>query len=159
MGLRNHRIFKAGDGSQQLAGLKRLHNVRVGAHAARLLRFERLQLANRKKDRNVRGLFGFFQALANFQPAVTGHVNVENDEIRSGLGDALERGRTVIDRDHVVARVGQDLSPHVLGGHTIIGQQYFARQALSFDTKRKITRSYPVLMYKSIIRKPMSDRE
>ena len=99
-----------------------------------------------------------FNPLADFEAAIAGHVDIENNEVGSGFRDALERGGAVIDRKDVVTGVGQNLPPHVLSGHTIIREQYFPRQALSFGQNRRITRSYRVRWYKSIIRKPMSDR-
>ena len=80
----------------------------------------------------MRRLLRFFNPLANFQPAVAGHVDIENDQIRFEFVDSLEGGRAVIDRDDVIPGVNQDFPPHVLGGHTIIGKQYFPRQASSF---------------------------
>jgi hypothetical protein len=109
--------------------------VGISPHAPRLLRFEGLEFANRQKDGNISRLRRLFQLLTDFQTAVTGHVDVENDEIGRGLGDTLEGSGTVIDRDDVVTGVSQDFSPHVLGCDTIISKQYFPRQELSFDTK------------------------
>jgi hypothetical protein len=125
------------DRGQQLARFKRLHDVRVGPHPARFFRLERFQLAHRQQHRNVRRLLRILQPLAHFQPAVAGHVHIQHDQIGFDFGDPLEGGGSVVDRDDVVPGIGQYLSPHVLGCHTVIGKQYFPRQASSFTQKER----------------------
>ncbi len=85
----------------------------------------------------MRGFGGFLEALANLEAAVAWHVNVEDNEIGLRFVDALERRRPIIYRNNFVPGVNQDLAPHVLGGHTVIGQQYFPRQASSFVNKER----------------------
>ena len=141
--LRNHAVFESRDRSQQLAGFKRLHDVCVGLDPARFFRLERFQLAHRQQYGNVRRLGRILQPLADFQPAVAGHVHVQHDQIRFEFGDPLQGGRSVVDRDDVIPGIGQDLSPHVLGRHTVIGEQYFPRQASSFGKKRRDNAKLP----------------
>jgi len=69
------------------------------------------------------------QPLTDFQPAVSGHVNIQHDQIGFDFGDPLECGGSVVDRDDVIPGIGQDFSPHILGCHTVISEQYFPRQA------------------------------
>ena len=130
--LGHHAVFESCDCSQQLAGFKWLDDVTVGFHPARFIRLERFQLAHRQQHRNMRRLSRILQPLADFQPAVAGHVHIEHDQIWFDFGDSLQGGRSVVDRDDVIPGIGQDLSPHVLGCHTVISEQYFPRQASSF---------------------------
>jgi len=130
--LRHHAVFESRDRTQQLAGFKWLHDVSIGLDPARFFRLEGLQLAHRQQHGNVRRCGGILQPLTDFQPAIAGHVNVQHDEIRFDFGDPLQSGRSVVDRDDVIPGIGQDLSPHVLGRHTVISEQYFPRQASSF---------------------------
>jgi hypothetical protein len=80
----------------------------------------------------MRRLGRILQPLADFQPAVAGHVHIKDDQIWFDFRDSLQSGGSVVDRDDVIPGISQDLSPHVLGCHTVIGEQYFPRQASSF---------------------------
>ena len=118
--------------SQQFARFKWLDDVRVRPNPARFLRLERLQLSHRQQDWDVPCVRRILQPLAKLQPAVARHINIQNNQVGIGFGDPLEGGGPVIDGNHVIPGIGQDLSAHVLGGHTVIGQQYFSRQASPF---------------------------
>ena len=74
----------------------------------------------------------FFKALADFQPAVAGHIDIQNDQVGFVLGNLLQRGRTVVDGDDLVPRIREDLPPHILGGHTVIGEQYLPGQGFLY---------------------------
>jgi hypothetical protein len=89
------------------------------------------------------------QPLADLQAAVAWHVNIQHDQIRFEIGDPLEGGRSVVDGGDVVTGIRQNLSPHVLGCHTIVSKQYFPRQKSSFAKKGEITRNYLVHKPKS----------
>ena len=128
LGTGNNFVFELGQGAQQLAGFKWLDDKSIGPGSFGLFRLERLQLADGQQHRNARRLARLFEPLADFQPAVAGHVDVEHDQIRLQLGDLLQRGRAVIDGDDFVARVREDLPPHILSGNAVIGEQYLPGQ-------------------------------
>ena len=44
------------------------------------------------------------------------------------FGDLLQRRGTVVDGDDFVARIREDLPPHILGGYAVIGEQYLPGQ-------------------------------
>jgi len=117
--------------------------VSIGPDPARFFWLERFQLAHRQQHRNVRRCGGILQPLADFQATVARHVNVQHNQIRFDFCDPLQGGRSVIDRDDVIPGIGQDLSPHVLGRHTIIGEQYFPGQASSFGKIRRDNAKLP----------------
>ena len=94
----------------------------VGPDPARFVWLERFELAHRQQHRNMRRLVRILHPLADFQPAIAGHVHIQHDQIRFEFGDPLQGGRSVVDRDDVIPGIGQDLSPHVLGGHTVISE-------------------------------------
>jgi len=131
---RHHLVFHLRQGRQQLARFKWLDDVIVGADAAAFFGLERFQLAHRQEHGDVSCLGCVFQPLADFQPAVAGHVYIQHDQIRLDFGNTLEGRRSIVNRDDVITGIGQDLSPHVLGCHTVIGEQNFPSQDSSFGT-------------------------
>ena len=78
----------------------------------------------------MRGLARLFDALADFQPTIAGHVNIKDDQIRLLLGNFLQRRGPVVNRYDFVSRVSKDLPPHILGGDAIVGEQYLPGQRL-----------------------------
>ena len=125
-------VFQLGKRSEKFTGFEGFHNEAVSTDAAGFVCFKGLKLTDGEQHWDACGLRSFAKTLAHFQPAVAWHVHVEHDEVRFRLGNFLERRRTVIHRSDVVARVTKDSPPHVLGCHTVIGEQYFPRQAISF---------------------------
>ena len=96
------------------------------------IRLERFQLAYRQQYRNLSCLRVFLHPLTHFQAAVARHVDVEHDQVRLVFRNFLERRRAVVDRNHVVSRIGEDTSAHILGSHAVVGKQYSSRQGISF---------------------------
>ncbi len=158
-GLRHHPVFQASQGAQQFAGFERLDDEGIGVHPACFFRLERLQLAHGEQNGDAGGLRGILQALAHFQPAVAGHVDVQHNQVGLVFAHTFQGGRPVIDRDHLVTGVGQDLSPHVLGCHTVIREQYLPRQGAILWSKGEITRNYRVAYPKSMTCKQVTGYE
>jgi hypothetical protein len=74
--------------------------------------------------------------LADFQPAISRHVNVQHDEVWPLLCDFFQGRGAVINGNDLVSRVRKDFSPHVLGGYAVIGEQYLPGQKMSSDEGR-----------------------
>ena len=130
--MRDDLVFELGQRRQQFAGFKRLHDESVSLNATSLVRFERFQLAHGEQYGNARRLGRFAEALAHFEAAITGHINIEHDQVRFRFRNFLEGCRSVVHRSDVVTGVAKDSPAHVLGSHAIIGEQDFPRQAMSF---------------------------
>jgi hypothetical protein len=50
------------------------------------------------------------------------------------FSDFFEGCGPIVDRYYFVTSIREDLSPHILGGHTIVREQYFPRQRMSFES-------------------------
>ena len=46
------------------------------------------------------------------------------DQVRPVLVNLLERGRSVINGNDLIASIHKNAASHVLGGHTIVSKQY-----------------------------------
>src|SRR5258708_4040258 len=128
LGSMHDLVFKLGENAQQFAGFKWFDDKAFGAYSFCLLGLERFQLSYRQQDRGACSFGGFLEALAHLQAAVARHVNIQDDEIGFLLRDLFQRSRAVVDGDDLVARVRENFSPHVLGGHAVIGEQYLPSQ-------------------------------
>ena len=96
----------------------------IGANALGFVALKGLHLSDAQKNRNARGLARFLQSLADFKAAVAGHINVKHDQVRPALVNLLERGRSVINGNDLIASIHKNAASHVLGGHTIVSKQY-----------------------------------
>ena len=135
-GFRNNFVFQLAQRTQQFTGFKWLDDKCVGPRSLSLVWLEWLQLPDRQQHRDARCLPRVLDALAHLESTVAWHVDVKDNQVRFMFGDFLQRGRTVIDSNDFVTGIGKDSSAHVLGGHTVIGKQYFARQGMSFGVGR-----------------------
>ena len=120
-GARHYFVFEFRQGAQEFTGFKRFDDEGVGAYALRFFRLEGLKFSYAEQHRNPRGFLRFLQALADFEAAVAGHVNVEDDEVGFQLRDLFECGRAIVDGNYLIPRIGEDFAPHVLGGHAVVG--------------------------------------
>src|SRR5438552_15602929 len=128
LGSMHDLVFKLGENAQQFAGFKWFDDKAFSTYSFCLLGLERLQFSYSQQDRGACRFGGFLEALAHLQAAVARHVNIQDDEIGLLLRDLFQRSRAVVDGNDLVARVRENFSPHVLGGHAVIGEQYLPSQ-------------------------------
>ena len=115
-------LSKSLNGSGEIGGLEGLHDNPIRFDASPILRTVRLHAPNGQQHRQLGGVHGIAQSLAELQAAIAGHKDVEQDEFGFDLRDFLGSGCAVADSDYVVAGFAQNLLAHVLGGHTVIGE-------------------------------------
>ena len=66
-----------------------------------------------------------------------------NADAVSLLGDLFERSGPIVDGNNFVSRIREDLPPHILSGHAVIGEQYLPGQRfpLMRGDSPKVTRA------------------
>ena len=115
-------LFKLFDNRQKIAGLERFHDDTVSADTFGFFRFVRFHLAHGEQHRRLQRGYGAAYFFADFQPAVARHVDIEDDDVRFLFSDLFDRSCAVANRYYFITGVREDLTPHVLGGHTVIGK-------------------------------------
>ncbi len=115
-------LFKLFDDGEKISGFKWLDDNAVRFHAVRVFPAVRLHLADSQQHWRVESINGVAQLFADFQAAVTGHVDIEDDEVRFVFRNFLERGRAIADGHDFIPGFRQNFCAHVLGRHAVISK-------------------------------------
>ena len=115
-------LFKFLDDGKQVAGFKWLDDHAVRFYAIGVFRFVRLHLADRQQHRCLQRVKRSAHLLADFQPGISRHVDIKNDDVRFLFRDFLYRGRAVAHCHNVITGIGKDFLVHILGSHAVIGK-------------------------------------
>src|SRR6476469_9097678 len=94
----------------------------IGFYAIRVCRLVRLHLADCHQHGNLHRVQRPAYLFADFQPGISRHVNVKNDDVGLLLGNLLDCSCAVADCHNVIASFGKDLLAHILGSHAVIGK-------------------------------------
>src|SRR5215470_10882867 len=114
-------LFELLDDGQKIASLERLHDHAIGANPIRILRAGRwFHFADGQQDRSFQSRHGTTNFFANFQAGISGHVQIEDDDVGLLFGDLLYRSSAVTDGDDFVAGLSKNSFTHVLGSYAVI---------------------------------------
>ena len=89
--LGNDFVFELGQSRQQFTRLEGLYHKSIGPGASRLLGLKRLKFADGQKHWDARRLAILLDALTHLEPAVPGHIHIQDDQVGLVFDDLLKR--------------------------------------------------------------------